>query len=158
MSQYVEAVNFVKNSKYMLAKHKILSFLTCEIGFNSIEDFLHNQWCFVEYTEVTVKNISAGSLDCDVCQHFLRAKQNFVVKWHHNSDIVSGFELCQMIAFIPKFYEFCLHLTELSSSPFSTALNVEEQHFSQLSYSWRTLTELSLCFSYRNKIGTNKSA
>ena len=34
-----------------------------------------------------------------------------------------------MIAIVLKFYEFCLHLTELSPSPFFTALNSEEQHF-----------------------------
>ena len=38
--------------------------------------------------------------------------------WRHNSDIVSGFELCQMIAIVLNFYEFCLHLTKLSPSPF----------------------------------------
>ena len=27
----------------------------------------------------------SGSLDYDVCPHFLRAKQNFGVKWRHNS-------------------------------------------------------------------------
>ena len=36
----------------------------------------------------------------------------------HNSDIVKGYELGQMIAIVLKFYEFCLHLTELSPSPF----------------------------------------
>ena len=57
--------------------------------------------------------------------------------WLHNSDIVNGFELCQMIAIVLKFYEFCLHLTKLSPSPFFMALNVEEHHFSQLSYTHR---------------------
>ena len=105
----------------------------------------------------SIKISTVGSLDCDVCPHFLRANQNFGLKWRHNSDVVSGFELCQIIAIGLKFYEFCLHHAKLSPSPISTALNVEEDHFSQLSCSWRNLTKLWLCFLHRNKIGASKS-
>ena len=71
------------------------------------------------------------------CPHFLRAEQNFVVKWRHNNDIVSGFELCQMIAIALKFYEFCLRLSAFSPSLFSGALSAERQYFLELSYTWR---------------------
>ena len=87
-----------------------------------------------QYKYHTVGSLQAKTIVTCV-RIFSEPSKTLESNWRHNSDIVSGFELSQMIATVLKFYEFYLHPTELSPSSFFTALNIEGRHFSQLSYS-----------------------
>ena len=106
-----------------------------DLGQNAILDII-SAWVRAQCKYHTAGSLQAKTIVTCV-RIFWEPSKPLESNWRHNSDIVSGFELCQMIAIVLKFYEFCLHLTKLSPSPFFMALNVKGHHFSQLSYSWR---------------------
>ena len=89
---------------------------------------MRGDWCTLMWAQVSVvsqyKYHTVGSLQAKTIVTCVRIfgepSKTLESNWPNNSDIVSGFELFQMIAIVPKFYKFCLHLTKLSPSPFFT--------------------------------------
>ena len=76
---------------------------------------MHNT-VIAQYKNISVDSLQAKTIVMCV-SIFWEPSKTFGVKWHHNtldSDIGSRIELYQMIAIVLIFYEFCLHLTEMS--------------------------------------------